>query len=166
MTDARSELTNYTPMIIIAALVALAINGALVGWAFWYSAQQPHVTLSKPAIDGNTELCPGDTLNYSFTLAVTKKASVDLYTTVDRASSKDHVSYTRLQQFDFDDQTDLEIKRHWQLPPTYRDPASGIQITWTPGPYIQRTTASVANGRDEPAKIEVPFVVKTSCEVK
>ncbi len=155
--------TNYTPIIIIAGLIALAINGALVGWAFWYAAQQPHVSLSKPHIEDNVTLCPGDTLDYGFTLSVTKAADVDLYTTVDRALPPDHVSYTRLQQFNFDSQTDLEINRHWQLPPTYLDPVSGTQVAWLPGSYVQITRATVANGRDEAAHIEVPFVVKTDC---
>lgn len=152
---------DYRPIVLIALLVALSVNGALVGWAFWYAGQQPHVALSKPQVEPDTALCPGDTLDYIFMLSVTKRASVDLYTTVDGAN--EHISYTRLQQFQFDNPTDLEIKRHWTLPPTYLDTTSGTQVAWLPGQYIQRTTATVANGRDEPATIEVPFVVKIDC---
>lgn len=154
---------DYRAIIIIALAVALAVNGAVIGWAYWVAAQRADVSLSVPQLEGETNLCPGETLNYRFTLSVSKAASVDLYTSVERIAPNDRVSYTRLQQFEFDKATDLEIIRHWILPPTYQDPTTGTEVEWLPGDYIQRTTANVL-GRSEPSAIEVPFSVRITCQ--
>lgn len=153
---------DYRAIVIIALAVALAVNGAVIGWALWVAGQRADVSLSVPQLEGVTDLCPGETLNYRFTLSVSKEASVDLYTSVQRIEPSDRVSYTRLQQFEFDKPTDLEVIRHWILPPTYQDPTSGTEVEWVPGDYIQRTTANVL-GRSEPSAIEVPFSVRLSC---
>lgn len=154
---------DYRPFVLIAFLVALAVNGALISWALWLNAQRPQVELSEPIVEGNTALCPGDTLDYRFTLSVSKKADVDLNTSVEATSAQNTASYTRFQRYTFDTQINLEIGRRWTLPPTYLDPVTGKQIAWQPGLYVQKTSADVIGGRDAPAKIEVPFEINASC---
>lgn len=163
MTDARSAPTNYTPMIVIAALVALIVNGALVGWILWVNAQRPLVTLSQPVFETSRVICPGQTLDYKFVLAVSKEANVDLTTSVESLSPQTTVNYTRFQRYAFDAKARLEIGRQWLLPPTYLDPERGIQVSWRPGRYVQRTTANIVGGRDGPAEIRVQFTVPNGC---
>lgn len=164
MTDAgRHPPTNYTPIIIVAALVALAINGALVGWALWVNGQRPLVELSQPILESDSTLCPEQTLNYKFTLSVSKAADVDLNTSVESVSPHNTIAYSRFQRYSFDTQTALEIGRQWTLPVTFLDPSTGIQRPWLPGSYIQRTSANIIGGRDAPAEIEVPFVIPDDC---
>jgi hypothetical protein len=161
--DESGRPRDYRTIAIIAFLVALSVNGAVIGWAFWLAAQRPDVGLSKPVVSSQTELCPGETLDYRFNLSVSKAASVDLYTSVERTVPTDRVSYTRLQQFTFNSATDLAITRNWVLPPTYLDPVSGMEIGWQPGEYVQRTSATIVGGRDDPVVIEVPFEVRLGC---
>lgn len=153
---------DYRALVIIAILVTLTINAAVVGWAMWLGSQRADVELSEPLLAGNTSLCPGETLDYRFTLTVSKPAAVDLYTSVERVQPFDRVSYTRLQQFSFDEESKLEIIRHWILPPTYLDPVSGAEVPWQPGEYVQRTSASIL-GRSEASRIEVLFTVREDC---
>lgn len=164
MTDTAHAPVNYTPIILIAALVAFAFNGALVGWALWVSAQRPLVTLNGLVLEGSTTICPEQTLNYKFTLSVSKAADVDLNTSVESISPHVTVSYSRFQRYSFDSETDLEIGRQWTLPITFANPNTGQQVSWQPGRYVQRTSANIIGGRDVPAEIEVPFVIPNDCE--
>lgn len=162
VTSSSKHPQDYRAIIIIAVLVALAINGAVIGWAFWLAAQRADVTLSEPLLEGLTALCPGETLDYRYTLSVSKAASIDLHTSVERVVPYDRVSYTRLQQFEFDEEAKLEIIRHWILPSTYLDPASGTEVAWEPGEYVQRTSANIV-GRSEVSSIKVPFTIREGC---
>jgi len=155
--------TNYAPIIIIAGLMALTINGLLIGWGLMMNAQRPRVELRDLAIEGNTVICPGEVLSYKFELTVSKPSDVDLTTYVESASPQTTVSYTRFQRYSFDTASSLTLGRHWLLPPTYLDPELGRQVTWRPGAYVQRTTANVIGSRDGPSEIEVQFTVPNNC---
>lgn len=150
-------------MVIVAVLAVVILDGALFGWGMWAAAQRPHVDLDNVIVDGNSILCPGDALNYRFTLSISKASDVNLSTSVDAVAPEVHVSYTRPQQYSPKGAIDLEISRHWILPPTYTDADSGSEMVWKAGEYIQRTTANVVGGREAAAHIEVPFVVRKDC---
>lgn len=149
--------------VLIAFIVVFVVNGALIGWGYYLAEQRPTVLLTGLQIEGSTDLCPGDRLSFRFTLTVTKPASIDLYTTVEHVSAGDNVSYTRLQRFELDKATEIEISRQWVLTPTYSDPATGNEIPWLPGSYIQRTSASVV-GRSELSTVDVPFEIRSDCK--
>lgn len=164
MTSRESHPRDYRPIVIIAVAAAFVVNGLVVGLLYWLSTQRAQVELTEPILKGPIELCPGGTLDYDFTLRVSKAASIDLYTSVERTQPHDRVSYTRLQQFRFDGPTELGIERHWVMPPTYTDPVTGLEVNWLSGEYVQRTTAVVIGSReDDPPEISVPFTVTVGC---
>jgi hypothetical protein len=150
-------------MLIIAALVALAINGAFVGWAIWINMQRPTVELTDLIVEDDTTICPDETLDYNFSLSVSRQADVDLNTSVESAEPHTTVAYSRFQRYSFDSQTTVEIGRQWSLPLTYLDPVTGRQRFWSPGEYVQIVSANVIGGRDTPTEVEIPFTIPPSC---
>lgn len=168
-TSTDNHPRDYRAVIIVAALVALAINGALVGWGFWVSSQLGHVQLSNLHVFGDTELCPGELLVYEYTMKVTRPATVDLHTTIERLEPTlkriSDVTFTSLQQFRTYDTQAVTLRRNVYFADTYTDPETGQQKTWQPGEYRQRTTASVI-WRSEFSEIEVPFTVRQNCAKK
>jgi hypothetical protein len=154
---------DYRPIVLIAFAVALIVNGAVIGWAFWYGAQRPDVELTLLRVEDDTALCPGDTLDYEFVISVSKAASINLYTSEGNVSPHGVFSFTRLQQFDFDGKVDLKIVRNWTLESTYMDAIAGKEMPWLPGKYTQHTSAAVVGGRNSPSSINVPFSIKPKC---
>ena len=160
---------DYRAIIIIATLVALTVNGALVGWGYWISDRLGHVELTNLHVIGDTKLCPGELLVYDFTMTVSQPATVDLSTTIERMDAilktVDSVSYTSVQQFRNYAPGKVTLRRNVYFGDTYTDPETGQQREWLPGDYRQRTTASVI-GRSEFSELEVPFTVRRDCPGK
>lgn len=156
------HIHKYTiPLIALTALV-LILNALVFGWLFWRQTTWVTVEIKNFRAPAETSLCPGDILHYSFAIDVSGAALVDVSTSVQPLISI-RPSYVRLQQFDFSGPVSFELVRHWVVPPTYTDPASGAEVPWQPGKYVQRTLAYV-NGRSEnEAELEVPFIIKADC---
>ena len=163
MTRSARHPQDYRAIVIIAVLVALTINGVLIGLSLWYGAQRPEVELTLVRVEDDTALCPGDILNYEFVLSLSKPASVNLYTSEGNLVQHGIFSHTRLQQFDFDAAVDLKIVRDWTLEPTYMDAIAGKEMQWLPGQYTQHTSATVIGGRNSPNSIDVPFSIRSDC---
>lgn len=148
--------------LILAAVSTLALNASVFGWAIYRASTMPTVVLSQPVIAGPTALCPGETLDYSFIMSVSRAALVELKTSVQRLEPGTRISYARLQEFDFDEATDMNFVRHWVVPNGYADPVTGQEITWPPGDYAQITIANVA-GRGDTSEIQVGFSIREDC---
>lgn len=154
---------NLVTNVIIAFVVVILVNSALIGWGYWLREQQGYVSISEPKIESNsTALCPGNVLDYSFVLGVSKEAHVELKTSVQRLTPGARISFARLQEFEFSEPTTLEFVRHWVVPPSYSEPVSGEEVPWAPGNYEQITVANVV-GRSEIAEIRVPFSIRSDC---
>ncbi len=160
---ANHAYPKYMSAIIFLALFVGLVNASAFGYALYRANSAATVDLSGFNPPTDTDVCPGDTLNYSFTLSVSRDAVVDVSTSIQPLISI-RPSYTRLQQFDFDKETSFELVRHYVIPPTYTDPASGVEVKWQPGKYVQRTIVYV-NGRSEGEdELEVPFTILPDCE--
>jgi hypothetical protein len=153
---------DYRIVLVIAFLVAIAVNGTVIGWAFWLAAQQPKVMLSEGVIDGSAAICPGEGLDYRLTMDVSKATPVNLYVSIDGPKKINDVVFSNFQQLNFDRPIHLEITRHWVMPPSYIDPATGWDTVWWPGDYTQRVTASIP-GRQLSSALSMPFRVRFNC---
>ena len=163
--DTVSHPRDYRPVIIIAFLVAIAVNGAVIGWAFWAASQRPMVVLTDLRIDNSTSICPGEGLDYRFRLLASKATPVDLATSVESKVAHHEVAYSFLQQYNFTERTNLDIVRHWILPVVHIDPQTGVEVPWFPGEYTQRILAIIP-GRANPSRLEIPFKIRFDCTRK
>lgn len=163
MTDILNRHANrYAAPIVVLTSLVLLVNALIFAWVIYIANTIPEVKLTNFQPPTEVNLCPGEKLNYSFTLSVSRDALIDVSTSVQPVSSG-RPSYVRLQQFSFDRATSFELVRHWVVPPTYTDPASGQEVPWQAGKYIQRTIAYV-NGRSSGAdELEVPFTIRDVC---
>lgn len=163
-STAQHPPRDFRMLVLIAFVVVLVVNSALIGWGYWLREQQPTAEMSEPVIENqSTALCPNDTLEYSFRLAVSKPAHVELKTSVQKLTLGARISYARFQEFEFSEPTTLEIGRKWVVPSFYTEPVSGQDVPWEPGNYEQITVANVV-GRSEVSEIKVPFEIKPNCE--
>lgn len=161
VTESRTR--DYRPMLFIAVAVAVAVNGIVIGWAFWLSERRPEVELSPPVIESHsTALCPGNTLDYSFVLTVSRPAHVEVKTSEQKLIAGERISYARLQEFEFLEPTTMEFSRHWIVPPNYFDPVTGSAVMWEPGDYEQVTDANIT-GQSDVEKIRVRFSIRDDC---
>ena len=158
---------DYRAMIIIAVVVVFVVNGGLVGWGYWLSVHAGRVQLSGLKVIGLTALCPGELLVYDYLMHVTRPATINLNTTIERVEPalKDinPVTFTSSQQFSVYSETTMKLRRNVYFGETYTDPATGKDSQWLPGEYQQRTTASVI-GRSEFSEIVVSFSVRQDCQ--
>lgn len=163
-----SRLSEHPPRdfrmwILITSTVVMLANAAVIGWAFYLGSQIPGVeivNMQKPTV---TDVCPGQTLDYSFTLAVSKPGIIQLVTSVQRINPPDRATDARFQEFIFKEPTNFAVGRHWVVPPFYHDPSKDLQVPWIPGDYIQRTIASAAGRSLGESIIEVPFSIREGC---
>lgn len=163
VSPAPHPTRDFRMMALVAVVVVLVINSAFVGLGYWLRAQQPTVEMSEPEIESHTTaLCPGNTLEYSFRLAVSSPAHVELKTSEQRLLQGERISFARLQEFTFTEPTTLEVGRKWIVPPFYRQPVTGQEVLWQPGKYEQITVANVV-GRSEIAEIKVDFSIRPDC---
>lgn len=161
-STAQHPPRDFRVLVLIAFAVVLVVNGTLIGWGWWLAVQQPSVSITGVSEPTNTVFCPGETITYQFTLSVTRAGLVDVATSILSAESK-RPSYVRLQQFVFDEPTEFVLVRHFVIPATFTDPATGMEVPWQPGKYVHRTIANI-EGRSTGADIlEVPFVIKEGC---
>lgn len=160
----KDHPTDYRTMLLMAFIVVIVVNGLLIGWGWWLREQQPTAVLSELVVESrSTAVCPGDTLEYSFVLTVSRPAHVELKTSEQRLSRGERISFARLQEFTFVESTTLEIGRKWVVPKFYRQPLTGQDVPWEPGGYEQITDANVT-GRSEISQIKVPFSIRSDCE--
>lgn len=155
---------SYTTWLMAAILLILLIQSGVWLWFYIQIKKLPTVELSAVTLLARTDLCPGDTLDYQFTVAVTRPGVVDLHTSVlRRGDSENNTGYVRLQQFIMSNPTDMVIVRHWVVPPSYTDPETGLEVRWEPGLYAQRTTAVVSGRSHGRSTIEVQFSIRYDC---
>lgn len=162
LVESDRQVTFANRLIYAIGAFVVCFNLAVVGWGAYRAATLPTVTLSDPQLLGPTNLCPGETLDYTFVMVVSREALIELKTSVQKLQPDARISYARLQEFSFEEATKLEFVRHWVTPPTYSDPVSGTEVAWEPGPYEQITIANVA-GRGKVSEIRVPFSIRESC---
>lgn len=158
--DRRQARANRVFTLIGTLL--MVFNFGVLALGIYRGLTLARVELSEPVLMGATELCPGDTLDYSFLMAVSRDADVELKTSIQKIAPNTRISYARLQEFSFEQATTMEFIRHFVIPPTYTDPVTGTEVPWDPGPYEQITVANIT-GHSKTSEIHVPFTIKPNC---
>lgn len=153
---------DYRWVLVVGTIIVLLVNVVILAWGIYAATHRPRVELSGLEMQGPTDVCPGETLDYKFNMVVSNAALVELKTSVQRLDGVSRISYARLQEFEFEEAGNLIFIRHWVVPPTYTDPVSGTEVPWEPGDYEQRTIANVS-GRSQLSEIDVGFTIRDNC---
>lgn len=150
--------------LILALIVIVLSNVVVVVWISFLSARSPQIELSEAMVLSASELCPGETLDYSFVISTNKLVSVDLTYSVRPQSPQVQASQLNLEQITFDGPSTLTLIRHWTVPAFYDDPSQGF-VSWIPGAYVRRTAARVDGSSRIADSFEVDFQIREDCEL-
>lgn len=151
----------WLPIVIVVAVFTV-INTSILGLGMVRYANRPSVDIGEVQVEGATDLCPGDSLDYSFRITATSAGTVDLITSIIETNTV-RPTLTRFQQFVLEEDTSFVIRREYVIPSLYEDPMTGKGEKWVPGGYIQRTTARMEGSSVPNRRIEVPFNIKDGC---
>lgn len=160
-----SELPNnrrLLSVLVISVIVLLLCQSAIFAWGIYRYAQRPTVDIVEVVLPAETDLCPGDTLNYQFALLAPKGGLVDLKTSYIKYDQS-RPSFARLQQFILESNTKFTIIRHTVIPMLYEDPETAMGVPWPPGIYRHRTIARIEGREGGDSRIEIVFRIKEDC---
>lgn len=148
--------------LFIALIVIVLSNVVVVIWINFLTSRGPQIELSEATVLSTTNLCPGETLDYSFIISTNKSVAVDLTYSVRPQSPQVQASQLNLEQITFDGPSTLTLIRHWIVPAFYDDPSQGF-VPWIPGAYVRRTAARVDGSSRVADSFEVSFEIRPDC---
>lgn len=163
----QHSLIRHAKRVVVFFLIFLAAILANVLIIFFYfgpSVAPSVFILSEIRMNGPTDLCPGDTLDFEFDVTVKEEGTYNLFMStwkVDPPPST--IIFSELQPFVIGSQRSFSIPREWKIPVVYEDPANNVRVPMLPGAYI-RDISVTAEGRNTKNKpLQVFFNIKKDC---
>lgn len=122
------------------------------------------LTVSPLMSKGPTDLCPGEPLDFEFTMDVTGEGVFDLdASTWKLVPPPETVIFSESERFVVAEPISYLVVRRWVVPSSYIDPATNRETDWEPGQY-ERQIFVTAVGRDTEPSIQVlPFEIRAGC---
>lgn len=157
MTTRVGHQTRPLFWVILVGLIVILANGVVFAYILYFQNMVAVITLDNLILPPNIVVCPGDTINYSYQLHVSKRANVNVATSVEPAGSAYH-TFTPQQQFIFDGPVDFTRVLHYKVPPSFVNPLTGDSQMWQPGKYVQRVHANI-EGMTTATELLVPFEI-------
>lgn len=135
----------------------------------WFTSTLPNPPAS-PVVDilnlratGPTELCPGDTLTYSFEVDGEQRAVLDFDTTLWRQSPPATVIFSQTLRVVLLEPVHYERTATWQLPARVIDPVMGEEVILAAGAYELRIALSTTSRNTAPAIKALPITIREDC---
>lgn len=149
----------------VAVTIFIVLVTLLFVWVFFPTVGRSLFVLSEVRVTGPTELCPGDTLDFSFDVNVKEEGVYNLFMSTWKTDPPPStIIFSEIQPFVISSDRSFKIAREWLIPTTYMDPANNKDTPMVPGEYIRDITVT-AEGRDtrnEP--LQVVFMIRSDCE--
>lgn len=161
--EARQRMVRT--LILWAFALGVAVN-TFLGWLIAQPERVPAAPVHLSALEatGPTELCPGDTLNYTFTLAADVDAVVAVDGAVYRLSEPTGIaawSETRRMILPAGATTTLQAR--WFVPTRYWDWATGAERIFQAGDYLRVLAVGTTTRNTAPEIRALAFTVREDC---
>lgn len=158
------KFNKYFMFIVFAFMFLLVIGAVNYFQILNPQAGQSVFVLSDIRVTGPTDLCPGETLDFTFDVTVKEVGVYSLYMSSWKTEPPPStIIFSELQPFVIGSERSFPIVRKWKVPFTYEDPADSKDTPMVPGEYI-RDISVVAIGRDtESTPLQVPFRIRSDC---
>lgn len=123
------------------------------------------LTVSPLMAKGPTDLCPGEPLDFEFTMDVRGEGVFDLdASTWKLVPPPETVIFSESERFVVAEPITYLVMRRWVVPSNYIDPATNRATEWQSGQY-ERQIFVTAVGRDTEPSIQVlPFTIRNNCK--
>jgi hypothetical protein len=147
--------------------VVLMVGLNILAYRYWLGPQPSDslFVLSNLKINGPTELCPGESLDFQFDVKVTEVGTYNLFMSTWKVDPPPSIIiFSETQPFVIGSKREFMILREWEIPEIYEDPANSQDTPMVAGSYI-RDIAVTAEGKNTiNVPVQVAFQIKEDCE--
>lgn len=151
--------------VFVAAVFVSALN--VLAYFYWLGPPSGHslFILSNLKVNGPTELCPGETLDFQFDVKVLSVGTYNLWAStwkVDPPPST--IIFSETEPFVIGSKREFPIVRSWRVPVLYEDKADNMMKPLSPGAYT-RDISVTAEGKDtENDPLIINYDIRNDCE--
>lgn len=151
-----------------AVIMTLFIGYLLL--MYWLDTSQPSlpsapvVTMSNVRVTERADLCPGETLKYSYHLRAHGAGVLEMDATTWRVEPPATIVYSDPLRIVLVGPVTMQGIDEWTVPEFYIDPTTRQQVTWQPGSYERHVSLSTSSRSTTPAIISIPFTIRANCE--
>jgi hypothetical protein len=160
------KFNKYFLLIFMAFLALLIIGGINYTQILNPQAGKTLFTLGDPTVSGPSDLCPGESLDFSFDVAVQEKGTyvLDMSTwKVDPPPAT--IIFSEGDRMVVGGNRSFPITRKWVVPSTYIDPSTNEKVTWRSGNYLRDISVTAGGKNVESSTKGIPFTIRENCEV-
>lgn len=154
-----------------AILIVAVIFGFVLQVMFAFLVFQPDrvadgvIRLEELQVEGPSEVCPGDTLQYSYTI----RTVVDVVAAIDAATYRDSdpvglTAWSDTRRLVMPAGASSRIAQSWFVPTRYYDWVSGVETEMQPGQYRRIIAVGTVIRNTLPHIQSVQFTVKEDCK--
>lgn len=159
------KFRDYRRWFLIATAIMLAANTALFFLYLNPRAGQSLLVIGEIQVHGDTDVCPGDYIDFSFEMDVSRPGVYELDLSVFRVSPPPSIAvFSERQTFVIGQPRTFVVNRHWQVPPLYHDEQTNETIEFIPGVYTRDIAVSTTSRNTLPSTQFFEFTIKDSCE--
>lgn len=167
----RSPLDRYFWLFVLVGLIGVPVVTLALAWGLSALVgpragvpSESILTVSPLMAKGPTELCPGEPLDFEFTMDVKGEGVFDLdASTWKLVPPPETVIFSESERFVVAEPITYLVIRRWVVPSNYIDPATNRATAWESGKY-ERQIFVTAVGRDTEPSIQVlPFTIRDDC---
>jgi hypothetical protein len=121
------------------------------------------VTIANLRPLGATDLCPGETLRYTYQIIGDLSGVLDIDMTIWRVTPPQTVLYSLSRRDVLVRPVDLTRTDAWVVPDEGTNPLTLQPLEWQPGDYERRVAISTPSRNTEPAIAVLPFRIRQDC---
>jgi hypothetical protein len=168
-TRTRKEIDNRFQRHVVWVIAAFLFLLSLGAFNYLRSLNpQPGQTLfilGDSTVSGSSDLCPGESLDFSVSVSVSEKGTytLDMSTwQVDPPPAT--IIFSEGERMVLGDDRSFPITRKWVVPETYVDPATNERISWKPGKFSRDIAVTALGKNVESSTKSIPFTIREDCE--
>lgn len=158
------KFRDYRGWYIAAVVSMLLLNTVLYYLYLHPRSAETKLELSEISVASPTDLCPGEYLDFEFTMNVKESGVYGLDMSVFRVSPPPAiVVFSESQIFVIGSPREFLVKRHWQIPERYEDQETGEIIDLIPGDYERDISVGTTSRDTFPSVRVLDFSIRQDC---
>lgn len=119
--------------------------------------------LSEAQVLGPTDLCPGDSLNFSVDVEVLEQGIYQLSMSTWKTSPPTTVVFSEGLDMVIADSREFPIAIEWVVTDMYISPYTGKPTEWEAGEYSRDVAVSAVDRNTTPSIVAIPFTIRSDC---
>lgn len=155
----------YRKNFMVWVALFLVISAAWLWFAFYpVPLGRAVMTLDTPRLTSAAALCPGETLAYSFVVAVAEPGIFEFDQSVWGLQPRRGVVFERPLRLAVAGAERWQVHWWWEVPDQYENPRTGEMTQWLPGDYEVVLGITSVSRDTVPSLARVPFTIREGCE--